>query len=182
MATWELAAKARTDFADLIEQLDESQLDESTLCAEWTPRGVLGHVTSLVETGVFGLFGTMVRNGFNFDKVSIVMANKQQGRPVADVIASLRTKAAKSAVLPMFPEHMTVADVAIHTQDVRRPLGLEGALDPLVLEAALNFVTGAKMAKTLVDRRELNGVRLVATDIDWSSEPARKSRELQSLC
>jgi len=160
MATWEFAAKARIDFADMIEAVDESQMDEASLCAEWTASGVLCHLTSSVETGLFGFFGTMVRTGFNFDKVTILIANKQQDRPVADVIESLRTNATKSAVLPMFPEGMTVTDVAIHTQDVRRPLGLDGALDPAVLLAALNFITGAKMAKILVDRqRSLGGDR-----------------------
>jgi len=168
MGTWELAATARTDFADMIEGLDQSQLDEASLCAEWTARGVLCHVTSIVEIGFFGLFGTMVRTGFNFDKASILMAKKQEARPVEDVIESLRTKATKSAVLPMFPEGMTVTDVAIHTQDVRWPLGLDGTLDSAVQLEALNFITGAKMAKTLVDRRDLDNVRLVATDVDWS--------------
>jgi uncharacterized protein (TIGR03083 family) len=168
MATWELAGKGRNDFADMIEPLTEEQLQEQSLCTEWTAHGVLAHVTSFVETGLFSFFGALVRSGFNFDKGSLIMANKQLERPVPDVLASLRANATKSAPMPMFPEAMTVSDVAIHTQDVRRPLGLPGMLDDAVLQQALEFLTTEKMATTLVNRRPLDGVRLVATDSDWT--------------
>ncbi len=130
--------------------------------------GVLAHVTSFVETGFLGFTATMVKHRFDFDHVAIDMADTQLARPVADVIASLRAKATKSAVMPMFPEAMTVSDLAIHTQDVRRPLGLDGRLDDEVLAAALEFLTTHKMATTLVDRKPLDDVRLVATDREWS--------------
>ncbi len=168
MATWQLAAKARRDLADLVESLDTEQLGQPTYCAEWTAQGVLAHATSFVETGLVGFVTTMAKNKFDFDKVSIAMAKTQLGRPVPDVLESLRSQASKSAVLPMFPEAMTVTDVAIHTQDIRRPLGLDGELDDEVLGAALEFLTSHKMATTLVDRKSLDGVRLVASDRDWS--------------
>lgn len=168
MATWNLAAKARNDLADLVEGLSPEQLKQPTYCAEWTAQGVLAHVTSFVETGFVKFVATMVKNRFDFDKVSIDMANAQLARPMPDVIASLRAKATKSAALPMFPEELTVSDAAIHTQDVRRPLGLDGSLDDEVLSTALDFLTTHKMATTLVDRKPLEGLRLVATDRDWS--------------
>jgi len=168
MATWELAGKARSDFADMIEPLTPEQLQEQSLCTAWTAQGVLAHVTSFVETGAFGFVGALAKSGFNFDKGSIIMADQQLERPVSDVLASLRRNAAKSAPMPGFPEAMTVSDVAIHTQDVRRPLALPGTLDEAVLQQALDFLTTDKKATTLVDRRPLDGVRLVATESDWS--------------
>lgn len=168
MATWNLAAKARNDFADMIEALSPEQLEQPTFCTEWTARGVLAHVTGFVETGFPKFMATIVKNRFDFDKVTLDLARTQLARPVGDVIAALRAKATKSAAMPMFPEAMTVSDMAIHTQDVRRPLGLDGTLDDAVLDSALEFLTTHKMATTLVDRKPLEGVRLVATDRDWS--------------
>ncbi|MEZ5226583.1 MAG: maleylpyruvate isomerase family mycothiol-dependent enzyme [Acidimicrobiales bacterium] len=168
MATWQLAAKARNDFADLVEGLTPDQWDHPSYCDEWTARGVLSHLTSFVETGVVGFMATMIKQRFDFNRVSVAMATQQLARPVGDVILALRTKATKSAAMPMFREEMTVTDVAIHTQDVRRPLGLTGELDPAVLSTALEFLTTHKMATMLVDRKPLDGVRLVATDRDWS--------------
>lgn len=168
MATWETAAKARREFADMIEGLTPEQLEQQSLCSEWTAQGVLAHVTSFVETNLPAFMATIAKSGFNFDKASVAMANKQLARPVPDVIQSLRSKATKSAPLPMFPEELTVSDVTIHTQDVRRALGLEAKIDEGIQRTTLEFLTTHKMATTLVDRRPIEGVRLVATDSDWS--------------
>ncbi len=168
MGQWDLASKARHDFADMLEACSPEQAGEQTLCAAWTAHGVLAHVTSFVETSGPGLFGNILKAGFNFDKAALGMVAKRADRSVSDLAASLRANGAKSAPLPGFPEELTVSDVAIHTQDVRRPLGLDGELDETVLRTALDFLTANKKAKILVDGRPLDGVRLRATDMDWS--------------
>jgi uncharacterized protein (TIGR03083 family) len=168
MGQWELASKARHDFADMMDGCSAEQLGQSTFCAKWNAHEVLAHLTGFVETSGPGLFGNLLKAGFNFDKASVAMVNKRSGRSVADLGASLRAKGAKTAPLPGFPEELTVSDVAIHTQDVRRPLGLDGELDPVVLRTALDFLTANKKARILVEGRPLDGVRLQATDMDWS--------------
>ena len=169
MATWELAGTARNDFADMIEGLSPEQLQTQSLCSEWTALGVLAHITSFVETGAFGFLNYMVKSGFDFDKVSVKMANVQLERPVDELLSVLRSKATQSAALPMFPEEMTVNDIAIHTQDVRRPLGLSGDLNEKVLRCSLDFLTTNKMASKAVHLRPVKDVRLVANDLDWST-------------
>lgn len=169
MATWELAGTARKDFADMIESLSDDQLRQQTLCGEWDAKGVLAHLVMFVELGAFGFFGQMFKYRFDFDKAWVENAAARHTRPTADLLSTLRSGATKSAPLPGFPEGLTVADVAIHTQDVRRPLGLDGALDERVLRSTLDFLTTAKQAKTLVsDLPSLDGVQLKATDMDWS--------------
>lgn len=168
MATWSTAGKARNDFADMIDSLSPEQLDQQSLCSDWTARGVLAHVTSFVETNAVSFFVSMAKAGFDFDKTSIIMANKQLARPVEEVVATLRSKATKSAPLPMFPESMTVADVVIHSQDIRRPLGLDSTPDEDLVRKTLDFLTTEKMATTLVERRPIEGVQLVANDMQWT--------------
>ena len=63
---------------------------------------------------------------------------------------------------------MTVADVAVHTQDIRRPLGIEGDLDADVLRVALDMCTTHDKAKLFVPPKDIEGLRLEATDLDWS--------------
>lgn len=168
MREWNKAAKARNDFADVIEGLNDRQLAQPTYCAEWTPQQVLCHLTSFAETTFLSFFKSMRRARFNFDAASQGMAAALGDRPVEQVVASLRARAAKSAAMPMFPEALVLADVLIHTQDVRRPLQLEDSLDPALTVDALDFITGHKMAKSFVERRPLEGVRLVASDASWS--------------
>ena len=72
--------------------------------------------------------------------------------------------------MPGFPPELSVADVVVHTQDVRRGLGLEGAPDEELLRTSLDFITASKKAKLLVEQKGLfDGLRLEATDFDWSS-------------
>lgn len=168
MAVWEMAGRGRRDFADMIEGLSDEQLNQQSLCDAWTARGVLCHLTAFVETGFPSFVGGLVKNKFDFDKASLAMAQKQLDRPVADVIASLRAKATKSSAMPVFPEELTVTDTAIHTQDVRRPLGLDGSIADDIQLTALNFLTEHKMATMLVNRPPIDGVKLTATDMDWT--------------
>jgi len=169
MATWERAAKLRRDFADMIEGLSEEQLQTQSLCDAWTVQGVFCHVTSFPATPFPKFVFTIAKNRGDFGKASQEMAQTQLDRPIGDVIATLREKAAKPAALPTFPEELTMTDTAIHTQDVRRPLGLEGSLDNDTLRMALDFLTTHKHATTLIpDRKPLEGVKLAPTDLDWT--------------
>ena len=67
-----------------------------------------------------------------------------------------------------FPAGLTTVDVAVHTQDVRRGLGLDGALDPDVVAEALDFSTSHPKSKLMVPPEQIAGLRLEATDLDWS--------------
>lgn len=168
MATWHLAAKARNDFADMMAPLNQQQLATQSLCSEWDAKGVLAHLVMFVELGPLGFFGTIAKHRFDFDKAWVAAAAPRQTRSVDDLVGTLRQNAGRSAPLPGFPETLTVADVAVHTQDVRRPLGLSGELDPEVLRDTLDFLTTNKQAKNLVGSTSHEGLRLTATDIDWS--------------
>ncbi len=168
MAEWNEAAKARNEFADLFESLDDSQQATTSLSSAWDARGVLCHLTSFTEATAFGFMKHLAKGKFNFDQVSQNMVNEMSDRSSEDVVAALRKNAAKGAPMPGFPEAMTTSDVVIHTQDVRRPLGLAESTSPELVQATLNFLTTAKQAKQMVDLKPMTNVRLEATDSDWA--------------
>jgi hypothetical protein len=58
-----------------------------------------------------------------------------------------------------------LTDGMIHQQDIRRSLGIPRAIDPQRLRTALDF---ARFAPTIRGAWHARGVRLVATDMDWS--------------
>lgn len=165
-APWTLAAKARNDFADLIESLTDEQLEQPTLCKGWTPVEVLGHLVFVVEMKMPSFMLSMAKAGFNYDKMADRAARKNAEAGAADLVRRLREGASNPAPMPGFVEMIPVGDVAVHTQDVRRPLGLPGQLDPEVLRTALEFVTTHKIGKDLADVGD--GHRFEATDVDWS--------------
>lgn len=152
----------------MIEGLDEAQLDGPTLAGHWTARDILGHLVFIAEMKVSSFFLSLAKAGFNYDKMADAQARKNAERPLDDLLSSLRANAANSAPMPGFPEMVTVGDVAIHTQDVRRPNNLPGKLDDDVLVTSLTFITTNKVGTGLADIPNRDEVSFVADDVDWS--------------
>jgi len=165
---WERAARARREFADLVEGLDEQQLDGPTPCGQWTPRHILGHLVSFVDQGLGSFFGNLLKHRFDYNRAADTQARAFATRPVDDLVATLRANAAKKAWLPVFPEELTVTDAVIHTQDVRRGVGLDGRPDDETLRLVLDFVTGHKQARN-IGGPSLKDLSFRATDLEWSS-------------
>jgi uncharacterized protein (TIGR03083 family) len=165
---WELAGRARLDFADLVEGLDDDQWADETLCPGWTPQHVLGHLVWHTELTVPSLVGAMVRSRFDFAKAADRAASELANRPRVDLIAALRERANNKPSIPGLPETGSVTDTAIHTQDIRRALDLDGTLDPQTVRIGLEFLTTHKNAKYLMETKAISGLQLVASDLDWS--------------
>ena len=168
MGEWDIAAQSRRDFADLIEGLSEDQLGAATLCDGWTARDVAGHVVSFTQMSMPTMMLSMLKGGFNVDKAWTANATKYGAAPIAEVIEQIRTNAAKPSAMKSFPPELTTTDVVVHTQDIRRPLGLDGAPSEAAIREALEFCTSHKKSKMQVPVNDVAGLRLEATDIDWS--------------
>ncbi len=164
---WKPVATSRREFADLVEGLDEQQREGTTLCEGWTPHHVLAHVTVFVEVPLPKFMFNMARAGFDADAASDRMARALAEHPVEELAAILRAKAEKKSSVPGFPAELSLSDVVIHTQDVRRGLGLEGTPDEGTLRSVLEFLTHNKRARLLCDTSRLQGLAFRATDIEW---------------
>jgi len=92
---------------------------------------------------------------------------RHAARPTRDIVAELRTYA-DSRRLPVVTNYRNIFfDVLVHVQDIAIPLGRDC---PMPLEAAK---VGAERVWTMGwpfwARRRLRGVRLLASDTDWSA-------------
>ena len=168
---WKLAARSRNEFADVIEALTPEQVENgTTLCEGWSPHLVLAHAVTFVDVPLPKFMFNVAKSRGNFDAAADGMARTIAERPTSELVSTLRAKADKKSSMPMFPEGLTVADMIVHEQDVRRGLGLEGAPDPELVRYSLEFLTTHKQAKLLLEKKGLlDGLRFEATDLDWSS-------------
>ena len=137
------------------------------MCGDWTVHHVTGHLVSFVDVGLPSFMLNLARHRFDYDAAADTLARKVAERPMGELISRLREKASKSSALPMFPESMTVMDVVVHTQDVRRGLGLDGTPAPELVGLALGFLATHKQASQVVPKGVYDGLRLEASDIDW---------------
>ena len=167
-ASWANAATARREFADLIEGLTEEQLNQPSLCAGWSIRDVAGHAVSFIDMSLPTMMFSMAKAGFNVDKAWTKNAKKYGAQPVADIVSKLREHAAKPSAMKSFPAELTTTDMAVHAQDVRRALGIDTKPSDAVLLEALNFCTTHAKGKMQVPNDDIAGLRLEATDLDWS--------------
>lgn len=178
-----LAARARIDFADMIEGLSDDQLRSPTLCSDWTPHHMAAHLVTFIDVPLPKFMLTMIKSRGNADAAFDTMAQELAERPIDDLVNSLRSNASKGAKMPGFPPALTVTDTVVHMQDVRRALGIEGAVDPELLRNVLEFLTTSKKSKLMLEKKGLlDGLRLEATDLDWShGEGALVSGPAESL-
>lgn len=166
---WKQVAKLRTEVADLVEGLSPEQQTTPTLCEGWTPPLVLAHLTSFVEASLPKFFFNIVRHRFDFDKAADASARRLAQRPVGEVAALLRERAAQPAPIKSFPAELTLADVMVHSQDIRRPLGIAHTYTDDELRAVLDFMTSHKQARLFFEIDKIASVTLKATDVDWSA-------------
>jgi uncharacterized protein (TIGR03083 family) len=164
---WMSVASARRDFADMVETLDPARQEGPTLCAGWTPHHVLAHVTSFVEVPLPRYLYNIARAKGDFDVAADRIARTLAEHPVDELAAMLRAKADKRSPVPGFSAELTLADVVIHTQDVRRGAGVEGTIGDSTVRTVLDFLAHHKQARYLYDPNRIKGLTLWATDIDW---------------
>ena len=165
---WDIAAKARMDFADLIEGLTPEQLASQSLCEGWSVQDVAGHVVSFMELSLPAMMFSMAKAGFNVHKAWFANGQKYGAQSIGDIASTIRANASHPSAMKSFPAGLTTVDVAVHTQDIRRALNVEGTLSPEVVQEALSFCTSHPKRKMMLPPDYIAGLRLEATDLDWS--------------
>lgn len=161
-----LAEEERTELLTLLRRLDDAQWTAQSLCARWSVRDVATHIISYDELSTPGLLATFLRGGPRVSSVNDV-ALKRYGTLEPDAVIDLLSHHLRPHGLTAgFGGGIALTDGTIHHQDIRRALGLPRTIPADRLVAVLRF---ALKAPTLPARKNAKGLRLVATDIDWST-------------
>lgn len=165
MDIWAMVEAERNDVADLAESLTDEQWETQSLCDAWKVRDVVGHVNSVAKTSLLGTLGGVVKNAFNVDRYLARDGLAQGARPRAELIADLRSNAGARNLPPMIKPQDLFGDTLIHGQDIRRPLGL---VRDIPADGLVMVLDREKDNRLLGIRKRVAGLRLVATDLDWS--------------
>ena len=164
---WEDVEAERTDLADLLATLTPEEWDVRSLCPEWRVRDVVGHL--VMGSGKLPIVKTtvgFVKAGFNLDRMLGAAAIEFGDRPTDELLAQFREQASSHVRPPMTTSEDLLADVTVHAQDIRRPLGKVRTIPPERLRVVLGLTIGAKLTGS---KRRAAGLRFVATDVDWST-------------
>ncbi|MEU4745020.1 maleylpyruvate isomerase family mycothiol-dependent enzyme [Actinosynnema sp. NPDC023658] len=151
----ELRAERRRLILTLDQLSDDTFESGRTLCTEWSPRDVLGHLLAVDRFGESYLpYGPFVD-----------VANRKQVERARRLPRSrLMARARKWADQPSLPSRIgaviTLGDLAIHHQDILRGLGLRRDLPP----PASTFILWDGALLSLITNLRILRYRVVPTD------------------
>jgi uncharacterized protein (TIGR03083 family) len=160
-----MARAEREEFVALLEGLTPQQWDSPTLCKGWRVRDVVAHVIGYDPLSRLQLMrwmakGLVTRGGSNAVEVAAY-----RDKSTEELTALVRRYALPQGITAGFGGKIALTDGMIHQQDIRRPLGMHRTISAEPLRIALDFTT---WAPRLLGALQARGVRLVATDLDWS--------------
>lgn len=166
MDTMRLARDERADLADFLAGLTPQQWERPTLCTAWTVRDVVAHVISYDELSTRGLAARFARGWLLPDRINAVGVSAHAGHDPQELLALLKQHLEPRGLTAGFGGRIALVDGLIHHQDIRRPLAAPREIPADRLRAALDF---ARIVPLIRAYPRIRGLRLVATDLDWTS-------------
>lgn len=160
-----LAEEERADLLALLRELTPAQWAAQSLCTNWRVRDVATHVVSYDELSTAATVATFLRGGLRPGRVNEVALIRYRDLDLQGLIDLLARNQRPTGLPSGFHGGIALTDGTIHHQDIRRALGLPRTIPESRLVAVLTF---SLRAPTLPSKGNTKGLKLVATDVDWT--------------
>lgn len=157
----------RLRLADVLDDLAPEEWPVPSLCAGWSVKVVVAHMTLVTRLSRLTAVRALVSARGNIDAMidRVSRARATQYSP-AELIAQLRESAGSARRPPGAKPIDPLVDVLVHGQDINRPLRRTYPMTVEYVVPALEFVVGTTFYGA---PKRLAGLRLVATDAEWSA-------------
>jgi uncharacterized protein (TIGR03083 family) len=159
----QMACEERADLAAFLTTLTPNEWSAPSLCDGWSVKDVAAHVVSYEHLGAVGLIK-------RFLKGRIVHANEvgvEEFAPMSaqELLEFLNDHLEPHGLTAGFGGMIALVDGTIHHQDIRRALGRPRAIPVDRLERILPLIPSNPR---LGAGKRIRGLRLRATDVDWT--------------
>ena len=159
------------DLADYVTGLPEADWDHDSLCAGWRVRDVIGHMCVGHTEPLGSILVQVAKHRFDIDAGSAVasraFADAHTPVELAAIFGDVATSHTRKGISRLIPSKAGFTDHLVHHQDIRRPLGQPRAIPEDRLVAALDSLTQS-LGGSMPARKRLRGLRVTATDVDWT--------------
>jgi uncharacterized protein (TIGR03083 family) len=156
-----MVADERRDLVALLRTLSDAEWQAPSLCDGWRVRDVVAHV--LYDTIPAPRYlGVMVTSRFSLDRINNRLVDSERQTPVSQLVDRLERSIGRGPLARVAPA-AALADVLVHHQDIRRPLGRQRSIPEERLVSVLN-----RPDPFAFPWRYTKGLRFVATDVDWA--------------
>jgi uncharacterized protein (TIGR03083 family) len=164
-ATWELIHHERRALAETLDSLTSEHWAAPSLCAGWTVQVAAGHVMAGAEQTGPAFVRDLAAAGFRFNTMIDRVARDRGTLPPAEIIRRLRARTTTTN-RPPAPVVTMLGEIVVHSEDIRRPLGITAEVPPEAVTACLTMYSGAGFP--LGSKQRVAGLNLTATDVGWS--------------
>jgi uncharacterized protein (TIGR03083 family) len=161
-----LATEERSDLATLATELTPAQWEAPTLCGQWRVRDVVAHTISFDDLSPAQLAVVFAKGLLSVNRINAVGVAAFADYSTGQLCELIQARVRPTGLAAGSGGRLALTDNMIHHQDIRRPLGLAREIPEDRLRAALQF---ARTAPLIRGAWRARGVRLVATDIDWTA-------------
>jgi uncharacterized protein (TIGR03083 family) len=164
MQVWPVIHAERKALADDLRGLADAQWATPSLCAGWSVRDVLAHMTATARMTPPRFLLKLVTSGFSFTRLQAADIAVERGATPAETLDRFAAEI-DSSTHPPGPNDSWLGETLVHAEDIRRPLGIAHAYP---LEAAVQVANFYKGSNLIIGaKNRIDGLRLVATDVDW---------------
>jgi len=161
----EMACQEREDLAGLLAELTPGQWEQPSLCDRWRVRDVVAHIIGYDELSRLGLIRRFAKGGFLPNRINQVGVDDYRTRSPDELRQIVARHLQPRGLTAGFGGMIALVDGMIHQQDIRRALGIRRTIPSDRLRAVLEYALYAPAVRGAWRAR---GVRLMATDVDWS--------------
>ena len=162
---WKHIHAERAEMADTWTTLSPAQWAAQSWCQGWSVQDTAGHILAAAEQTPPHFYQELISAGLRFNVFTDRGARRLAVIGPDELVRRLRARTSTTN-RPPAPVMAMLGEIVVHGQDIRRPLGLKHRPP----EAALTAVADSwKNSNLLIGaKRRIAGLRLRATDADWS--------------
>jgi len=140
--------------------------DEQSLCAAWRVRDVVAHMTMAARYDEAAFEAELRASNFDFTALSNRIAIRDGARPIASLLADLRSDPLRRWTPPGGGSAGALNHAVIHGLDITTPLGIARVSSDATMRIVLDGLAAGGVHSHF--GTSLDGVELRATDLDWS--------------
>ncbi len=163
---WPIIHAERKSLAADLDDLDVTEWARPSLCAEWSVRELLAHMTATARMTAPTFFAQFIASGFRFNEMADKNVVRELGDGPADTLARFRSQLTATR-RPPGPIDAMLGEIIVHAEDIRRPLGIAHTYPVDAVVRAASFYKGSNLI--VGAKRRIAGLALRATDVAWST-------------
>jgi uncharacterized protein (TIGR03083 family) len=162
---WPVIDAERKALASDLDGLGDAGWDTPSLCSDWTVRDVVAHMTATSKLSGPTFFLKFAGSGFSLTRVQMKGIGVERGSSQSETLARFKQQI-DSRGRPPGPIDAMLGEVIVHSEDIRRPLGLTHTYPTDALARVAQFYARSNLI--IGGKRRVNGLTLRATDAEWS--------------